>query len=45
VIFAGARHQKFKADYDTWIENEGITLTDLQVQKVSLAFMLSETVM
>jgi len=45
VIFAEARHQKFKADYDTWIENEGITLTDLQVQKASLAFMLSERVM
>ncbi len=26
VIFAEARHQKFKADYDTWIENEGSLL-------------------
>lgn len=45
VIYAEPWHQNFKADYDTWIENEGIILTDLQVQKASIAFMLSESVM
>jgi hypothetical protein len=45
VIYAEARYQKFKKGYDTWIQNEGITLTDLQVQKVALAFMLAERVM
>ncbi len=44
-IYAEARYQKFKKDYDTSIQNEGITLTDLQVQKVALAFMLAERVM
>jgi hypothetical protein len=45
VIYAEAWHQKFKVDYDTWIENEGITLTAVQDQKASLACMLSERVM
>jgi hypothetical protein len=45
VIYAEARYQKYKKDYDTWIQNEGIMLTDLQVQKVALAFMLAERVM
>jgi hypothetical protein len=37
IIYLEARNQKFKKDYDTWIQNEGITLTDLQAQKVALA--------
>ena len=44
AIYAEARYQKFRVDYDIWMENEGITLTDLQVQKSALAFLLSERV-
>jgi hypothetical protein len=44
VIYAEARYNKFKKDYDAWIQNDRIRLTDLQVQKVSLAFMLAERV-
>ncbi len=44
VIYAEARYKKFKKDYDTWIQNDRIKLTNLKVQKVSLAFMLAERV-
>jgi hypothetical protein len=44
VIYAEAHYQKFKAGYDKWMENEGITLTDSQAQKSALAFLLSEQV-
>jgi hypothetical protein len=45
VIYAEARYQNYKTDYDKWIENEGIMLTDYQVQKSSLAFTLAKRVM
>ncbi len=38
VIYAEARYQNYKTDYDKWIEKEGIMLTDYQVQKSSLVF-------
>jgi hypothetical protein len=44
VIYAEACYRKFKANFDNWMENEGITLTDLQVPKAALAFMLAERV-
>ncbi len=44
VIYAEACYRKFKANFDNWLENEGITLTDLQVPKAALAFMLAERV-
>jgi hypothetical protein len=31
--------------YEKWVQHEGITLTNLQVQKVALAFMLADRVM
>ena len=39
AVYAEAYYQKFnKADFDKWMENEGIALTDFQVQ--SLCWLL-----
>ncbi|MFN9983313.1 MAG: hypothetical protein ACK53Y_25520 [bacterium] len=36
--------KNLKKDSETWLENEGILLTDFQAQKVALTFMLAERV-
>jgi hypothetical protein len=42
VIFAEVHYSRLRNQYDRWLEDQGIYLTDKQVDKAATQFMLDE---